>query len=84
MIFSGPDAPDDGQRAADHLEEAACRRGVDDLRSQFVTATFTSTIRVGLENCTVEEPSDLDGMTKRLGRHASPWSATMMVAGWDG
>lgn len=64
------------------LEEVARRRGVDDLRSQFVTATFTSTIRVGFENCTLEELSDLDGMTKRL-EETFALVDEVMTPGWD-
>ncbi|WP_062439012.1 TetR/AcrR family transcriptional regulator [Herbidospora daliensis] len=64
------------------LEEVARRRGADDLRSQFVTATFTSTIRVGLENCTVEELSDIDGMTRRL-EDTFTLVDQLMVANWD-
>ncbi|WP_066373348.1 TetR/AcrR family transcriptional regulator [Herbidospora mongoliensis] len=64
------------------LEEVARRRGVDDLRSQFVTATFTSTIRVGFENCTVEQLSDIDEMTKRL-EDTFTLVDEMMVPGWD-
>ncbi|GAB1820733.1 TetR/AcrR family transcriptional regulator [Herbidospora sp. RD11066] len=64
------------------LEEVARRRGVDDLRSQFVTATFTSTIRVGFENCTVEELSDIDEMSKRLEETFTLVEETM-VPNWD-
>ncbi len=63
----------------------ARRRGFDDLRSQFVTSTFSSTIRVGFENFTVEELERprRDERGKRL-EDTFSLVDKMMVPGWDG